>query len=321
MIKGLSHTDANYIIAVTTLRDRYVDPVKQTEVLLRKFFNLPSPRHNAKELRSFLTEYRMVMRHVEDFDASSLTIRSVLICKLSYQTFSEICDHVKNHNFSLQDMDSTLQYITGKLEHANLVLGDKSKVESVGAHSQRDQNQRGSYKCPFCSGDHKAVDCNKYKTIQARKDPVISQRMCFNCLAPGHPSKNCRSKKTCRICHLHHHTSLCNQSKSHQSSGDTSQPSKNNQSQQQQQQQQQQQHSQSHMKQSQNHQQSVVTQHKSNNQKQHAPSTATSAHVTNINVSNFLHNVLPTATLDVKLLPRKNIHAYLFRHWLSKKFC
>ena len=49
MIKGLSHTDNNYIIVVTALQDRYADPVKQTEVLLQKFFNLPSPCHNAKE--------------------------------------------------------------------------------------------------------------------------------------------------------------------------------------------------------------------------------------------------------------------------------
>ena len=48
----------------------------------------------------------------------------------------------------------------------------------------------------------------------------------------------------------------------------------------------------------------MVTQHKSNIHKQHAPSsspasTPTSAHVTNISVSNFPHNVLPTATLNV----------------------
>ena len=124
--------------------------------------------------------------------------------------------------------------------------------------------------------------------------------MCFNCLTPGHPSENCRNKKMRRICHLHHHTSLCNQSQSHQSRGDTSQSSKINQSSSSSHgsQQQQQQHPQ-HMKQKQNHQQLVVTQHKSSTQKQHAPSTETSAHVTNINVSNFPHNVLPTATLDV----------------------
>ena len=90
MIKGLSHTDDNYITAITTLQDRYADSVKQTEVLLQKFFNLPSPCHNAKELHRFRTEYckvREQMRHVEDFDTSALTIRSVLIRKLSYQPF------------------------------------------------------------------------------------------------------------------------------------------------------------------------------------------------------------------------------------------
>ena len=107
-------------------------------------------------------------------------------------------------------MDRALQYMIGKLEHANLVLGDKTNVKSVGAHSQQDQKQRGNYKCPFCSSNHKAVDCTKYKTIQSRKDRVISQHLCFNCLTPGHPSKNYRSKKMCCICHLHHHTSFYN---------------------------------------------------------------------------------------------------------------
>ena len=37
MIRGLPHTDASYIIAVTALQDRYADPVKQTEVLLQIF--------------------------------------------------------------------------------------------------------------------------------------------------------------------------------------------------------------------------------------------------------------------------------------------
>ena len=304
MITGLSHMDANYIIAVTALRDRYADPIKQTEVRLQKFFNLPSPRHNAKELCSFLMEYHKVreqMRHVGDFDASALTIRSVLVRKLSYQTFTEICDHVKDYNFSILDMDRALQYIIGNLEHAKLLLGDKTNVKSVGAHSQQDQKQRGNYNGLFCSSNHKAVDYTKYKTIQARKDRVISQRLCFNCLTPGHPSKNCRSKKTYHICHLHHHTSLCNQTQCNQSRGDTSQPSKNNQSSSSSRGSRQlQQHPQSQMKPSQNHQQPVVTQHKSNTQKQHASSTpSTSAHVTNINVSNFPHNVLPIAMLDV----------------------
>ena len=198
MIPGLSHTDDNYGIALDSFHDRYADPVQQTEVLLQKFFILPTPRHNAKELLNFLTEYRKVrgqMRHVEDFDASALTIRSVLLRKRFYQTYSEINDHVKNHNFSLQEMDSTLQYVIGKLEHAHLIMGDKTNVKLVGTHSHSHphSNQGSNFKCSFCTGDHKSVDSNKYKSIQARKDRVIAQRLCFNCLIPGHSSKNCRS--------------------------------------------------------------------------------------------------------------------------------
>ena len=178
MIAGLSHTDDNYRTALDSLHDRYVDPIQQTEVLLQKFFNLPTPRHNAMELHKFLTDYRKVreqMRHVEDFDALALTIRSVLLRKLSYQTYSEISDHLKNHNFNLQEMDSTLQYIIGKLEHAHLIMGDKTIVKVVRTHYHSHSNQGSNFKCSFCTGDHKSVDCNKYKSIQARKDRIIAQ--------------------------------------------------------------------------------------------------------------------------------------------------
>ena len=127
-----------------------------------------------------------------------------------------------------------------------------------------------------------------------------------------------------RICHLHHHTSLCNQSQSNQSSGDTFQPSKNNQSSSSSrgsQQQQQQQYPQPHMKQSQNHQQPVVTQHKSNTQKQHTSSTSSaSAHVTIINVSNFPHNVLPTATLDISYCHEKTFTCAFFDTGSQRSF-
>ena len=208
MIKGLSHKDDNYLIAINSLHDKYADPKKQTKVL-QKFFNLSSHCHNAKELRKFLTEYRKVrdqMRHVKDFNASAITIRSVLLRKLSYQTYSEISDHVKNHNVSLQEMDGTLQYIIGKLEHTYLIMGDKTNIKVVGTHSHSHSSQWGNFKCSFCTGNHKSVDCNKYKSVQACKDRVIAQRLSFNCLIPGHSSKNCRSKKMCRICHLYHHT-------------------------------------------------------------------------------------------------------------------
>ena len=124
----------------------------------------------------------------------------------------------------------------------------------------------------------------------------------------------------CHICHLHHYTSLCNLNHL-QNSGDTSQPSKSNQSSNasrgSQQQHQQQQHPRT---QAQNHQQPAVTQYKSNTHKQHAPSTATSAHVTNISVSNFPHNVLPTATLNVSYCHARTITRAFFNTGSQRSF-
>ena len=58
MISGLAITDDNYTIAVHILRDRYDNASKQTNVLLQKFHLWPTPKHNPKDLRNFLTEYR-----------------------------------------------------------------------------------------------------------------------------------------------------------------------------------------------------------------------------------------------------------------------
>ena len=107
-------------------------------------------------------------------------------------------------------MDVALQYMINKLEHASLALVDKTNVKSVEAKSSHQKHKGGQHNCSSCSSNHKAADCTKYKTISARKALVIAQRLCFNCLGVGHSSKSCRSNRTCRICHLHHHTSQCN---------------------------------------------------------------------------------------------------------------
>ena len=64
----------------------------------------------------------------------------------------------------------------------------------------------------------------------------------------------------------------------------------------------------------------MVTQHNSNTQKQHAPSTTTSAHVTNISVSIFPHNVLPTATLDVSYCHAKTFTCTFFATGSQRSF-
>ena len=78
MIAGLSITDDNYSVVIQILKDRYGDSTRQTQVLLQKFHSLPTPKHNSKDLRNFLTEYRKIkaqIRGVVDFDQTELVIK------------------------------------------------------------------------------------------------------------------------------------------------------------------------------------------------------------------------------------------------------
>ena len=84
MIKGLEITDANHTVALNILRDRYDNPTKRTHAIFRKFYNLPAPNHNAKELRNFLNQYRQVreqMKLITDINAAELVAKSTLMKK------------------------------------------------------------------------------------------------------------------------------------------------------------------------------------------------------------------------------------------------
>ena len=124
MISGLAITDDNYSIAVHILKDHYDNATKQTNVLLQKFHSLPTSKHNPKDLRNFLTEYRKVktqLSHVLDFQQSELVIKSTLVRKLAFQTFDKICDIYVTHDFTLKQMEMGIQHIIDKLETAILV--------------------------------------------------------------------------------------------------------------------------------------------------------------------------------------------------------
>ena len=102
MISGLARTDDNYSVALYILRACYANESKQTNVLMQKFHAMSTPKHNCKDLRVFLTEYRKIKHQLScvlDFQASELVIKSVVVRKLPFQTFDRICDIYVTHEF------------------------------------------------------------------------------------------------------------------------------------------------------------------------------------------------------------------------------
>ena len=190
----------------------------------------------------------------------------------------------------------------------------------------KQSNQKTNQQCSYCSGGHFSHECTKYKTVNARKDRVMSLKLCFNCLKPGHSSKTCRSTRTCRTCGFHHHSSLCINAHSNSNSSEASNPSPSN--------------SNSTVSQGKSNQSSTSTSSTNNrnskalaqthpnkpvvtpsktNTSQASSSAKTSSqspavdtiYVTSVSSTSFPNNVLQTATLNVRYCDKQvNVRAF-----------
>ena len=80
--------------------------------------------------------------------------------------------------------------------------------------------------CFFCNEPHYIAACNNFrsKSAKERLSFVETNKLCFNCLG-RHRIENCKTQKTCSICHSKHHTTLheiLSQSQGNQSTSSSS---------------------------------------------------------------------------------------------------
>lgn len=67
-----------------------------------------------------------------------------------------------------------------------------------------------TFQCKFCNENHKIINCKKFiKTdVNARREFVGENNLCFNCLGYNHSAKQCMSLMSCRVCKRKHHSLL-----------------------------------------------------------------------------------------------------------------
>ncbi|XP_055854711.1 uncharacterized protein LOC129918280 [Episyrphus balteatus] len=65
-------------------------------------------------------------------------------------------------------------------------------------------------KCKLCKGDHPLYTCRTFlqKGIYQRNEYAKENKLCINCLRPGHFTQTCMSTRRCQKCNRKHHTSV-----------------------------------------------------------------------------------------------------------------
>ncbi|XP_068234116.1 uncharacterized protein [Palaemon carinicauda] len=64
-IEGISLTADNYAVAIKTLEDHFSNDDLVEQNLRRQLINLPHPKHDAKQLRDFLTKWNNITGQLE----------------------------------------------------------------------------------------------------------------------------------------------------------------------------------------------------------------------------------------------------------------
>ena len=72
------------------------------------------------------------------------------------------------------------------------------------------QKMQSTDRCNVCSGMHPTEECHQLLELEvdARVQKIMSRRLCFHCLAPGHNAKGCANRPTCQTCKKRHATIL-----------------------------------------------------------------------------------------------------------------
>ena len=144
-------------------------------------------------------------------------IKSIVIQKLSRTTYEYVVDTLRKFDFSLVDLMDTLRFLIDRWEYEQIISSENVQVKAthqntdVGTKPKRTNETSGvsNIVCQLCKLQHRAVDCTKYKSFNARRDRVRTLKLCLNCLRKGHVTKDCLSNSRCRKCGLMYHTALC----------------------------------------------------------------------------------------------------------------
>ena len=231
VIAGFPLTEADYQAAVDLLQKRYAKPsvIKRTHI--NEMINLPSvfSEKNVTRLRSLHDTVEMHYRGLEALGVDKESYSSVVVPALM-----EKIPEVIRHNmirFGTNHLDWTVDEFIISLEkelevresHVPILKQQQQpqQLQQQGLSSRR-MEFRGkpsasallvgkSYekKCVFCLESHPAECCKKFKSYTDRKNILLKYAKCFNCLASGHRSFQCKSRVNCSVCKGRHHVAIC----------------------------------------------------------------------------------------------------------------
>ena len=228
---------SSYQLLVKELHHRYERTKRIHRQLVDKLWNLPTAKYNLSDMRKLTDAATSVIDclkatghfNIEDVCTSLIYSRMPYKAQTAWdekepkttkvqpytkilEFMSDKCDILADHQSSTPSTPSASEkHPPAKKQHSHH-KPQKSQVYSVTPDPTTTPTApTGKWPCLFCKPEkHPPHLCPKWLgfSVDQRLTQVRDRKLCGNCLAPGHTTKECKSTYRCRDCRQNHHTTL-----------------------------------------------------------------------------------------------------------------
>lgn len=226
-ILGLPHTEDGYKEAKRILEQNYGRDIKIHKALIKELEALPAITsiHRLKEIHVFYNQLSRIirtlvtMKKLETAQSFIYTLMDKLgpvkeaVVQKDDQweewKLEQLVEHLRRYTDRnpLPESDAGATLSTPKKRSEPLADWRNKRDKMLLASTQK--STRRPNVCVYCGlPNHRSVECRKVLDMEARKEILKKNRLCFNCTGFGHMASNCKSRG-CGKCSGKHHTSIC----------------------------------------------------------------------------------------------------------------
>ena len=217
VIGGYQHSDQDYDDAIASLIDNFANENKIKQTLTLQLLRIEEPKNDHESLKKFKNNFERLIKNLSHYQkelkASYWLIAVLLQSKLPPEAEKFIYQKYGTKYFSVEEISHGLtdhiEFLVrmSSSSKVGIQYGKNSRSEQstmIGTFGVKSQKING---CLLCDEQgHRAKDCAKFNTHEARRDQFKKQGRCFRCLR-YHKGK-CDKVIQCRICKLNNHLDI-----------------------------------------------------------------------------------------------------------------
>ncbi|XP_055623374.1 uncharacterized protein LOC129766804 [Toxorhynchites rutilus septentrionalis] len=214
-IRSIELSAANYEVAWKALVNRYENKKVIVKTYLDALFAVDSLKRESFEgLSRLISDFENNLQMLEKSGENTAGWSTILVHMMCSRLDAATLRAWETHHSSkdVPTYEGLLSFLRGHCSVLQSVMSTKSIVpdQRPTKYSACHTLVNTTWKCPFCSGPfHSAFLCGKFQGMQImeRNNVVMKNKLCRNCLRPGHQAWVCE-RGACHHCAQKHHSML-----------------------------------------------------------------------------------------------------------------